>query len=46
MEQTLREMTQEYICDVLQNADKKDPAIISAVAELLKAYVNVCDHLL
>ena len=33
----------EYVNDVLADADKKDPATIAAVAELLNAYKLLVD---
>lgn len=44
--QSLREEVSTFISEILKEVDKKDPATISAVAELLKAYSIVCDHLL
>lgn len=35
---SLKELTFNYLSDVLQEADKKDPETIKAVAEL----INVC----
>lgn len=41
--QTVRTNASVYVNEVLKNADKKEPATVTAVAELLKAYKSLIE---